>query len=724
MAMARHYPLTALAWRRAPALVPRAATRLQFHTSHIAANDTGTSSAFLSKRRRVAKLDKRPGINIAQSEDIENFLSLAEKAKINAAKLQEVADQYPLMVEKGVVHQRMTNLLAEMLHTNFRNAHPGNKNLKHPPPFIFDFAQRLAEDMRAGRIWPSPVATLRLISLCKESKQPEKGKAYWAMLVDKEGAVDAGTYGSYIELLAEEGATPLAEMEALYQEALERFPGTFAAYHLSPNAILPDRKKAAWFTGMSAHLLQGITTARLVHGDWKNAYLALDTAFRVWATQVPARFLQLFRDHRPTPESYRIFMMACQGGCLVRPRDCVIQTSMVRDVLRDTSIADRGKVLLSTLDAFTAFVGAGGAPVHHFVTLLMKNLEGVVPSPYQREPGDQEIADLVARTGREIYEDFANAGLPPRMVTLASRIHLLGKTLNAQELGIAMKDAKHLRSVELGVTGSLERNVLLAAGKIKHRDLLVEAWKDLAATMVKPRSEDWHCLAVACRDADFKSFFTSEFASARDVKPHEHKAIMFQLDWEFQKSTGTKFKSMSVEATQELMDAVKSKVSAITGMLRANKGLDFNASPTPMDFDGVRVGTPEAMREVYDKLTTDPLAPAPVEDDGQKKTITMSSTGIPMEELRFRNWVGMTELLKHAELHEHYKVNYKVSNQNKSSVWVRPPPEAMKPIDDPAELLEEVKRLRGITEVPKAPDVFPSYEARREEVRRQHDHKL
>ncbi|KAK8437642.1 hypothetical protein IWX49DRAFT_587315 [Phyllosticta citricarpa] len=572
--------------------------------------------------------------------------------------LDKVVDQYARMAENRLIHSGTTTLLAQMIHTRFRLLGPDMTKTAATMRF-FNFADRLVEDLHADKIWPSPIATLRLISMAKEAKDIQRGKAYWAKLVEKEGATDSGAYGSYIELLAEEGKVPLSDLEALYQEALDRNPETFAAYHLSHNAILPDRRTAARFPGMSAHLLQGIIAARLRHGDWRNAYLGLDTAF----------------------------------------------------------LEERGRIILDTLDALYAFIGSGGQVVHHATTLLMKNMEALVPSPYYREPQHQSAADLIARTAREVYEEFSNAGVKTRLITLAARLHLVGKTLNAQELGIAMKEMKELRAVENSEPGSLERNVLLAAGKIKHRDLIVEAWSDLQNSLNGGiLASDWACLAVACRDGDYKQYFFQEFAKAKDIKKSARDVIMKQLDWDFMKSGKPKHEPLPLDATQAIVDAIKARVKAITDLVRSKKALDFNTEPVLGDIGGVQVGTQEAMRQVYDRLTTDPLAPR---REGHLKPL-MTPTGIPLEEVRFRNWVAITEMLKHAEMLEKY-----MREREGAQPWIRPPPELLQPpIEDPDELLEEVKRLRGIEEVSKPPEIYPSFEARQEEVRSSHQHKF
>ncbi|KAK8206170.1 hypothetical protein IWZ01DRAFT_68829 [Phyllosticta capitalensis] len=723
--MARNQLLAAATCRRAPIAMPRAYAALQLRTAHSNADPakTGSPTAFLSKGRKMVKPGYRR-IKLAKNSDspLLEFKELAEKTKTNLGKLYTVAEQYPGFAEKGLVDQRITTMLAEMLQTTHRNNLRDNKKDAALAP-ILEFADQLVADIRAGKIWPSAVASLRLISLCKETQEFDRGKKYWKTLSGVEGALDAGVYGSYIEFMAEEGVATLAEMEAVYEEGLGRFPGTFAAYHLSHNAILPDRKRTTNFVGMSAHLLQGIVTARLMKGDWKNAYLALDTAFRIWPTQIPARFIHLIRTFRPPVESYRVFMMACRSGAdSISARDAVIQTNLLRDFMRVVPLEQRPEIFIKTLDIFHAFVGYGAPATHYFITSLMKNLEALVPSSYSRTPEGQKVADLIAQTARELYDDMDRAGMRPQVVTLASRIHLIGKTMNVKELGLAMKQMKHMRPSSYGSAGSLERNVLLAAGKIQHKELIVEAWCDLKAALPAVGYEEYYALAVACRDADYKAFFWEEYtAASRRIPGVAQDSIMFQLDWAFDPSKQESHEVLPLETVQNTMREAKDKIQNTIRLLRADKALNFNNYPVPTDMDGVRLGSEEAMRVVYDKLTLDLLAPPPQEDVKYQQMLT-SATGIPLGELRFKNWVMMTELLKLAEMYEVYKAD---SVDGKAKPWLRPPPGLnQSPINDPDELLAEVRRLRNLDGIPLPPDVYPDHEARREEVRRSHQMKI
>ena len=125
--------------------------------------------------------------------------------------------------------------------------------------------------------------------------------------------VDVNCYAVAIDMLAREN-TPLEDLEDLYSRALARFPGTFSAYHLSPNAILPDRGTPLGITALPTQLLQSITQARLMRGDTKSAYLGLDTVFRIGPTTVMERFARVFHMERPASEYYTVFAMFCRAG--------------------------------------------------------------------------------------------------------------------------------------------------------------------------------------------------------------------------------------------------------------------------------------------------------------------------------------------------------------------------------------------------------------------------
>ena len=122
-------------------------------------------------------------------------------------------------------------------------------------------AEEIIKDVVKGNLAPHKLAHIHLIGLFKESTQKEAGVRFWQWLEGQdESYVGADVYGAGIEILAINGA-PLSTLEELYQQALSRFPGNFNSYHLSPDAIVPDRNQPTTLKGVPTVLLQGILTS-------------------------------------------------------------------------------------------------------------------------------------------------------------------------------------------------------------------------------------------------------------------------------------------------------------------------------------------------------------------------------------------------------------------------------------------------------------------------------
>ena len=178
----------------------------------------------------------------------------------------------------------------------------------------------MAQDLQQGLAPPSPDGATRLISLFKEAKMQSRGLLLWNWLI-KQGNehVNATTYGAAIELLAENGEQ-LSTIEAVYQQALKRFPNGFVEYHFSPYAVVPQPDQQQRIQGWSQNLLQGIITARLLHGEVYGAYLGLDTALRLFHHQLLPRICEVFLEMQSLPMAYKILLIAIRNGVEVKPR--------------------------------------------------------------------------------------------------------------------------------------------------------------------------------------------------------------------------------------------------------------------------------------------------------------------------------------------------------------------------------------------------------------------
>ncbi|KAL1646372.1 hypothetical protein SLS58_003332 [Diplodia intermedia] len=563
-----------------------------------------------------------------------------------------------LLTHNGVLH------LAKLIHTYFRRL--PKKSKPQAMPVLLEFTDRVIEDIRTGAIPPHTVASLHLLSFLKEAEQFDRGLDFWAWLKRKgNDFVDAAVYGAAIELLAAHGKVELAELEAVYAEALHRFPGNFAEYHLSPEAMVPDRGQPVMIKGLPTSLLQGISFARVTRGDWRNAYLGFDTALRLFPTQVPERFFEMFIHNRPLAESYTVFMMACRSGIVLRPEHLTVTlgklvSSQFRATIKDRLIAVKGM-----LDAMYAYTGAGGSVGGHHLSVLVKGFESLIPGDSRQENVRENFNRLVGNTAAEAVLTISQAGIPLTKSTAASLVGLAGKARLPELLGRTIKD---ISDAGLDQNEVMRRSLVLAAGQIKHVELLELSWKSLVeaaeASGTQLDLRDWQALARASINAGHVGFLQEQTSSLSHAMTDDTKYLIEQeIAKGESKATEEPNATEEPKATRRLefteadyglvnatIPEIKSQVGSISALINSGKLLNFYEHGLPMSLvSRPAMGSNMALRTVYDELTTDPRLPA---TDQPLKPVMKTSSGYPLDALRYANWVSINELLLDAEVHE------------------------------------------------------------------------
>ncbi|KAL1627280.1 hypothetical protein SLS56_006413 [Neofusicoccum ribis] len=525
-------------------------------------------------------------------------------------------------------------------------------------PTLLQFTDQLTEDIRTGTVPPHSVASLHLISFLKEAGQFDRGSAFWSWLKRKDNDfVNAAVYGAAIEMLAAQGKVELPELEAMYSEALRRFPGNFAEYHLSPEAMVPDRGQPVIIKGLPTSLLQGIMTARISLGDWRNAYLAFDTALRLFPTQVPERFFELPIHRRPLAESYTVFMMACRSGVVLRPERLTVILNKLADSQARSSVIPRLFAVKGMLNAIHAYVGVGGTIGGHHLSTLVKGFEGLLPgSSSQEYLASETINQLVGDTARETVLTISRAGVRLTLSTFASLVGLAGKARLPENLGRAIQD---ISSAGLEPNEIVHRSVVLAAGQIKHTELLEWSWRSLVesaeASGIQLDLRDWQALVRASINADHVGFVREQTSSLSHTVTDE---ITNMIEHELAKERPQTVRAVEfTQAENALVDTtiseIKSQVESIATLIKSSKLLSFIEHPLPMSLvPRPSLGSERALRTVYDELTTDPRLPTTSQP---LRPAVKSASGYPLDALRYANWVSVNELLLDAEAQERFR---------------------------------------------------------------------
>ncbi|KAJ4375834.1 hypothetical protein N0V83_001111 [Neocucurbitaria cava] len=570
-------------------------------------------------------------------------------------------DLYPTLVEAGALRGYDTRRITQALHVRMRNIRAESTSSD-----LFLFVQQIINDIRRGALPPNPYAFVHILSIYRDTKRFQEGYELWQWLVEQdEHFVSQASYGAAIELMAYGRIMGLPDLEHVYTEALKRFPGTFAEYHLSPDAIVPDRTQPIAIPGIPTVLLQGILTARILARDWKRAYLALDTALRLFPAQTPRRYYELFMTERPLSEAYTACMVACRAGVTIAPSFITaLITKMRATIAESPSMADRMMLVRAIANALYAHMQAGGRLDGRHVGGFIHALEQLLPDKlagddYQGEAA--ELRDIIVVTAHDIMTGLIQTGMSFETFEIhafESLISLAGKLGVPALLTTTLRDVE-VTGLELGPVGI--RSAITSAGLVQDKALIEQLWERLVsaaeAESVQIPFEDWITFTKACRRAKHSDYFRAQLsrlphAISASIEQH----LLVQIDQQETEAPGLQVvEYMLLEDFQKEVEALKTQMRDVEAVAMSGQALDLSKSPFYMhiDPDHPTLGSVSDLRAIYDEMTTDPhQPPPPPPTEGSPIQTSLSPTGIPLDELRFQNWCTVLEMMDEAEVYE------------------------------------------------------------------------
>jgi hypothetical protein len=573
---------------------------------------------------------------------------------VNVAVIMEL---YPALLSARALSNHDTRHICQTLHTAMRVLKPGDPKLAE----LFPFLQTLVADLRRGALETYPYAYVHLLSMYRETNRFAEGRELWEWLVEQDDHVSLAVYGAAIELLACGRLLPLSGLEALYNEGLKRFPGTFAEYHLSPDAVVPDRTRPVAIAGLSTSLLQGILTARILARDWKKSYLALDTALRLFPSQTPPRFFELFVQERPLSEAYTAFLVACRAGVRLNPKHTSHIISRLREAIKTScSLAERMTLLRAIANALYAYQQAGSRLSDIHVSALVNAFASLLPEKLSSEGYHGESAELrntIVVTAHQVVAGLLQSGLPPTATLFASVASMAGRLQVPDLLTTTLHD---IQAAGLELNDVHLRTVLGSAGTLGNHEIVEEFWLRIVAFFegrgVPVNYSSWITLARACRRADHTGFCYEQLLKLEHtLYPSLERQVRAEL---LLKDTAEDAKSTHDMTPAQLtseMELLQAQMKNVEAVIMSGTRLDHQKSPFYMHIDPEypSLGSDENLRAVYDEYTTDPYQPPPpAPTDGSQIETALSPTGIPLAELRFRNWVTILEMMNEAEAWE------------------------------------------------------------------------
>jgi hypothetical protein len=616
-------------------------------------------------RRLTFKPKYRPGQLTFQSSGVDvsgiNLSLQSLRRACEARNVPLVMDLYPILAQKRILERNDALQIARTLHNYIRHIRSSEASVDA----VFPFVQQLVQDIQTGNLPPHHYAHVHLLGIFKECKKFTQGQAFWEWLVKQDYRyASQAVYGAAIELLTYGKKATLPDLESLYMEALKRFPGTFAEYHLSPDAIIPDRTQPTTIADIPMLLLQGILTARMLSGNWRDAYLAFDTGLRLFPTQLPARFYLLFMSERPLPESYTAFLIACRAGHILNPQPVSALITDIRATMkRATSLRARVLLLRAMANTIYAYLQAGGNLEVIHVGIFFSTCESLLlikASGKDYEGDEMQIRNAIVTTAHEILSTLMQAGMPASENVFNGIIHLAGAMRVPALLKSAMQDwdAAGIPWSSIGM-----RTVLSSAGHIGDKALIEKFWNRLVSLAEaegnKINEKDWTTLVRACVRAEHVEFYNDqtqrlEHTLSENLKTHLNSVMLYK---EYDPvPADMPFPLMRLDEFAREMKGLSSQFKDIAAVVMSGRPLDQNKTPFHMFLDSTRkpLGTPENLRDIYNELTIDPHQPPAPRTEDDKAALPSSSTGIPLDELRFQNWVSITEMMDQAQNREGY----------------------------------------------------------------------
>ena len=586
-------------------------------------------------------------------------------------------------------------------------------------------AARLKEfikDLKLARIPPHPMASLHLISYFKESTQYDAGIDFWRWVVKQDdNYLDLRVYGAAIELLASYGVG-IEHCEEVYIHGLKRFPQDFNEYHMTPGAILPELDQPVSVRRSSMTLLQGMIKAYLVHGDWRKAYLFLDTAMRLHPTQVPIHFLRTFTLERPLVEAFQMFCMFCRSSNRPAPQDI----TQLLAVLSDAQGTGSGKALdldfsLALLSVAHHALASGaklGVTDLNIILIGSLRLLPISSNPGLDGNGDEDFA-IVEELVSLVFAIFKALDVAPNipsyntMFTMAANL----KRRALYEEALNRLPDSGLRPNEVTV-----RCMLAAAGRLKDTALLETIWHNYATDSNNVlTSLTWLAFAQAAKDAEHIQFLHEQLknnkidfrAPGEETTHRPEDPLARQIDVIlFNASPAQEKKGEVIDLANEklseqreeehiagnseevLDDAMKSRhtmcmrsVRVLLEALKSVHGLIVNQTITNLKLNPPTNGSAwtfqdnaeESWRlELFHELNVDPTVLKAKDMHSHEEQATTlepqsaaaeSSTGFRLDELRYENWKTINDLLLQAEMFEsRFEKSVDVAIEHKTQV--------------------------------------------------------
>lgn len=569
--------------------------------------------------------------------------------RLYSSDLHAVLEQYPALMARNQLEAIDTLEIARLLHHNARSRSFRDPNVKNS---FISTVLGFQDMYMNGNLPPHPLASLHLLSLWRVTQLYDHGiELFNWLLKQNEYHMNIKTYGAAIELVAEYGKD-LGYCERLYDHALRKKSRyDFSSYQLSSGAILPDRRKPIDNRGTSLTLLQGIMKARLIHGDWRNAYLALDTALRLHPGQLPRLFTHIFLFERPLHEALQVFRLASQSGSQPGFKHF---TRLLQSLKWATSFDSE---LRPTLQFAIAMVNS----VHCYIAaneeLVVEHLDILLETCYQIFQEHPSLnVDQMIEVLSQILTSFSVFGINPNQKQLERA--LFTSTRGNPKLILWILDT--FLPFAKGLSDYSVKLLLDEIAVTKDAVLVEQVWAlVIESSLVPLSSAHWKLFTRASARAGNLEFIHHQMKirskpESTDLADMVNQEIQQTQPYEEEQSVQVNSQQSSRE---EELDQFLSTIASFGEMVTKRQNWsDLEKNPVKQDnFFAWPFHVEESwQRKLWDELSQPPLKASATSEPiaTQNKPIARVSTGLALEEVRYRNWKGINDLLLQAEMSE------------------------------------------------------------------------
>jgi hypothetical protein len=617
------------------------------HSAADGYRDNNNASTQKARKPRPPTVPETIAPQLSQEEVTEVFAQelFVFRCDVTATQIAAAMTSYNQLSELGVLTTNDISNLARQMHARWRVDGVKEEILPH--------VKTLIADLKDGKVVGHPLASVHLLSLLKDMEEYAIANEFWQWLVNQdESHCDARTYGAAIECLAYQGIG-LSNLEALYEQAIERFSGTTV-----PSIAMNTGR------GLPTMLLQGIITARLFHGNWKGAYEAFDICTRLYPTLTPPRIYELFIYERPIKEAYIVFLMACRAG--VPPKPGVL-TPLLKEVWLKT------RDIRAMIRLVYAFVGAGGTPNAYHLNTLIGGVLGSFPKEMKQDhPEYKPLYEASMAIVRNLIWAFNRMRVPLAAGSFNTIISIGGK-LKRQEL--VQSGLRELIQAGLRPTIVTYRTLVNSAGEIQDPALVENSWSILKKGRLELGARwemlDWKALAKACVMMGREDYFFKELEAHKyELEPVFVNNIRGMMRRTIDAA------SLNPQSEQpeprSSREGLENEVRQLTEIFSSNQILDFASTreslfdllPSEDTPEGVSLAPEQEkeLKEIYQKLSM-----ATSWNDVETNSGTRTATGYDVESLRFENWKTVNRLLFEAEWYERQLEQQKLEATRKAT---------------------------------------------------------